>query len=80
MTGRTDNGNPAPVARAARALASLAAGAGYAAAVLSALVLAAMVGLVAANIVLRNLGAGGLDYTGEVAGYGVAAITWGGLA
>lgn len=75
-----DDSKQGSAARAAAALSALAGGAGYGAAVLSALVLAAMVALVFANILLRNLGAGGLDFTGEVAGYGVAAITWGGLA
>ena len=69
-----------PAAQAAGVFSWLAGVAGYAAAILSAFVLAAMVALVFANIVLRNLGAGGLDYTVEIAGYGVAAITWGGLA
>jgi len=52
----------------------------YAAALLSAMVLSAMVALVFVNVVLRNTGYGSIDYTTEVVGYGVAAITWGGLA
>lgn len=69
-----------PAARVAAALSALAGAAGYSAAILAALTLATMVALVFANIVLRNFGAGGLDYTTEVAGYCVAAITWGALA
>ncbi|MCS6854433.1 MAG: TRAP transporter small permease [Elioraea sp.] len=46
----------------------------------SATVLLAIVALVFVSVVQRNLGGGGLDYAGELAGYGVAAVTWGGLA
>lgn len=58
----------------------LARAASFGAVSLSAAVLLGMVGLVFVSVAQRNLGGGGLDYAGEVAGYGVAALTWGGLA
>lgn len=67
--------------RAAQVMAGLARALGLAGAVLAAAVLAAMVAIVFASILARNLGTGaGLDYAAELAGYGVAAMTYGALA
>lgn len=80
MNETPDLVSPPIARRAAILLDRVARAASLGAMALAATVLAAMVGLVFVSVVQRNLGGGGLDYAGELAGYGVAALTWGGLA